>query len=211
MQNDGAALTVEVVDDGALPPGDWLAPATAASMLGVSERTLWRLVKAGRYHRRTVDRKALILVPRTGTVPDTGANIPTDPAPSVAVANVSGNVSNVTDTLALAIVDELRRQHTATLVTLAEKDTIISAQAETIGSLRTERDAARASLAAAVETVLEQRAPGVPTASPGEPAATIPPTDAPKSRWHALWPLLTFWTAAALMVVVVGALLFWPR
>jgi hypothetical protein len=37
----------------------------------------------------------------------------------------------------------------------------------------------------------------------------IPPTDAPKSRWHDLWPLLTFWTAVALVVVV--ALLFWPR
>lgn len=53
--------------------GEWLPPATAASRLGVSERTLWREVKAGRYHRRIVDRKALILVPDSSATPNEGA------------------------------------------------------------------------------------------------------------------------------------------
>ena len=61
----------EVLADDRQVSGEWLPPATAASRLGVSERTLWRLVKAGRYHRRVVDRKAMILVP----LPDTGCHV----------------------------------------------------------------------------------------------------------------------------------------
>lgn len=65
--------------------GAWLPPAAAATRLGISERTLWRDVKAGKYHRRIVDRKALILVPDSSSddgrqsetglapLPDTGA------------------------------------------------------------------------------------------------------------------------------------------
>jgi hypothetical protein len=113
--------------------GAWLPPAAAASRLGVSERTLWRLVKAGRYHRRIVDRKAMILVP----LPDTGAT-PGEPSlPDTTIAPVSGIVSGVTDSAVLAIVDELKRQAESSLALIAQ-------QAETIGTLRAENQALRA-------------------------------------------------------------------
>src|SRR5215213_2107442 len=101
----------EVLADDRQVSGEWLPPATAASRLGVSERTLWRLVKAGRYHRRVVDRKAMILVP----LPDTGATSGQPPVPDTTIAPLSGSMSGVTDSAVLAIVDELKRQSEASL------------------------------------------------------------------------------------------------
>lgn len=120
----------EILADDRQVSGEWLLPATAASRLGVSERTLWRLVKAGRYHRRVVDRKAMILVP----LPDTGATPGEPPVPDTTIAPLSGSMSGVTDTAVLAIVDELKRQAEASLVLIAQ-------QAETIGELRAENRA----------------------------------------------------------------------
>jgi len=53
-------------------------------------------------------------------------------------------------------------------------------------------------------------APGAPTAAPGEPAAIDRPTDAMQPRWRVLWPLLTFWTLAAVLLAVV-LVVVWMR
>src|SRR3954470_9299318 len=107
MQDVTETMAGEVVAGEALPAREWLPPAAAASRLGVSERTLWRLVKAGRYHRRAVDRKAMILVPGAAPLPATGAISVPELLPDTTRGMLSGNVSGVTDTAVLAIVDEL--------------------------------------------------------------------------------------------------------
>ena len=156
----------DVLADDRQVSGEWLPPATAASRLGVSERTLWRLVKAGRYHRRVVDRKATILVP----LPDMGAT-PGEPSlPDTMLATPSGSVSGVTDTAVLAIVDELRRQAEASLALIAQ-------QAETIGQLR-------ADLAAAESRLLALAAPQSPPEAPGATIAPDLTTDAPAPWWR---------------------------
>src|SRR3954467_9804645 len=103
MQDAGPLTDGDVVAGAELPPGEWLPPATAASRLGVSERTLWRLVKAGRYHRRVVDRKAMILVPGAVPLPDTSAISGDGLLPDTTSGTLSGNVSGVTDRAVLAI------------------------------------------------------------------------------------------------------------
>lgn len=103
--------------------GEWLAPPAAADRLGMSERTLWRLVKQGRYQKRVENRRAEILVP----LPVTGA-----------AEESRGNVSVVPvsqpDTVTLAVIAELRRQHDDATERLTR-------QAEQLGALRAERDA----------------------------------------------------------------------
>ncbi len=181
----------EVVPDDALPPGEWLSPAAAASHLGVSERTLWRLVGKGRYHRRVVDRKAQVLVPTSAPLPDTGATFPAaQDAPSV-----SGNLAGVPDTSVLAVVAELRRQHESTQARIAAQD-------ERIAALERENGALTARL-------LALTAPESPPAAPGATIAEKPTADT-RSVPSALWER---WLLAVIVLVVVLALvlLFVPR
>jgi hypothetical protein len=137
MQDAPTLTAGDVVDAGDRQPGDWLPPAAAASRLGVSERTLWRLVKAGRYHRRVADRKAMILVPTTAPPPDTSATSGSPIVPDTVTRELSGNLSGVTDSAVSAIVGELRRQHESSLALIAQ-------QAETIGRLTAENEALKA-------------------------------------------------------------------
>lgn len=117
-----------------IPPenqvGDWLAPAAAALRLGISERTLWRHVNAGRYHKRTVAGRAEIMAPgaREG-LPDNS-----DTVSGIAVRQPPDN------SLALALLDDLkvRRQEDA--------DTIVRLASE-LGAERQARQAAEKALA----------------------------------------------------------------
>jgi predicted DNA-binding protein (UPF0251 family) len=91
--------------------GEWLSPPAAADRLGMSERTLWRLVKQGRYQKRTVNRRAEILVPATVTGA-TGKNTGNTPAVP----------DRAPDMLALAIIEELRDQRQHDAETIRQKD-----------------------------------------------------------------------------------------
>src|SRR5215212_5309914 len=159
MQEASPLTSGDVVADHELPPGEWLPPATAASRLGVSERTLWRLVKAGRYHRRVTDRKAMILVPTTVPVPDTSATSGGAIVPDTSGVPVSGSLSGVTDSTVSAIVGELRRQHEGSL-------SLIAQQAETIGRLTAELDAARAR----ISTLTASPGPQIPETTTAGPS-----------------------------------------
>jgi hypothetical protein len=118
------AAAGELLESSEEPAGDWLPPAAAALRLGVSERTLWRMVKDGRYHKRTERGRAEVLVP----LPDNSA---TAPEASLLAVRQAPDTS-----LSLAILDELRRQR--------EEDTgTIVRQAEEIGRLRSEVEAER--------------------------------------------------------------------
>ncbi len=114
----------ELVDRDGGQPGEWLPPAAAALRLGVSERTLWRMVRAGRYHKRTERGRAEVLVP----LPDDSATTPDGVLPAVTLAPDTA--------LTLAIVDELRRQREQ------DTDTIVR-QAEELGRLRSEIETER--------------------------------------------------------------------
>lgn len=182
MQDVPESLAGEVVDDDALPPGDWLPPAAAASRLGVSERTLWRLVKAGRYQRRVVDRKAMILVPTTVPLPDTSATSATPFVPDTVATELSGISSGVTDTAILAVVDELKRQSEASLALVAQ-------QAETIGRQAAEIEALKASHR--------------PLADQETPAMPAPTTNAPAQHQISLGAAMP-WLFTALALVASG-------
>lgn len=115
--------------------GTWLSPPAAASRLGVSERTLWRHVNAGRYHKRVVAGRAEILVPEgADSLPDNSAT---------AIAPVTP------DAALLAVVAELkeRRQQDADLIDRLTGR--LTGQAEEIGKLKQERDDLAAKLATA--------------------------------------------------------------
>lgn len=118
------SLTGEVVSEPDTS-GEWLPPAAAASRLGVSERTLWRHVNAGRYHKRVTAGRAEILVPGgTDTEPD-------NPATDTGLA-----VPDRSDAALLAVVAELkeRRQQDAELIDrLTDR---LTRQAEEVGQVK---------------------------------------------------------------------------
>jgi|SRR5215471_16142060 len=62
--------------------GEWLPPVEACARLGISERTLWRRVDAGRFEKRVIRGRAEIWVPVAGT-----------PSVSQAVAGMAGGVA----------------------------------------------------------------------------------------------------------------------
>lgn len=111
--------------------GEWLPPATAASRLGISERTLWRHVNAGRYHKRIAAGRAEILVPGSGAVPDT--------ADTPAGLAVPDNDRHLT----LALVAELSRRLDEEADRQRRLTVKTERQAQEIGRLQAERDAAR--------------------------------------------------------------------
>lgn len=141
--NGTASVTSgDVLPTAELPPGEWLSPPAAASQLGISERTLWRHVTAGRYHKRTVGGRAEVLVPGVAPVnPDTDSLAIAAPEPSAPVSS---------DTLTLAIVEELQRQHTATLALVERQADLVRCQAQEIGTATAERDAQQARADAAL-------------------------------------------------------------
>lgn len=99
--------------------GIWLSPSAAAVYLGVSERTLWRHVNAGRYHKRTVSGRSEVFVPRSrGAVTDKSAT-----ESGLALTDTPG-------TMTLAVIEELRRQHEATETRLTRQADDIRALAE---------------------------------------------------------------------------------
>lgn len=64
------AATGDVIEPTGLS-GAWMRPPPAAAALGISERTLWRHVEAGRYRKRVVDGRAEVFVPgEMSGVPD---------------------------------------------------------------------------------------------------------------------------------------------
>jgi AraC-like DNA-binding protein len=122
--------------------GEWLTPSSAADRLGMSERTLWRMVKDGRYQKRLVNRRAEILVP----VSDTSA---TGNATETALS-LSDRPS---DTLALAVIEELRQQRQTDNDRLTRQTDEIKALAERAAAAEARADL----LAAELERLRERR------------------------------------------------------
>jgi len=148
--------------------------ADAARILGVSESTVRRLVRTGRLEAERVERPQghawLVKVPSPVTdQPSTdhhlGATTPTNQSGPGAMA---AWVSSVLDPLVL----ELRMSRET-----------IAGQAERLGYVTAERDAARAELAA----VRASQAPQ--DANPG-PEVPAPTTGMPRCRW---WPACESW------------------
>jgi hypothetical protein len=121
----------EVVDQSFAGNGEWLTASLAAARLGMSERTLWRRIDAGKLRKRMVAGRAEIYVPLAGTLPATEQTEETRPPESIAVSAVS-------DTLALAIIEELRAQRLADAERLTSLTADTQRQAETIGTLKAE-------------------------------------------------------------------------
>lgn len=78
--NEPTVTTGEVVSE-PVTTGEWLTPPEAATRLGISERTLWRYIDQGRYHKRVRDRRAEILVPVSGATPAPSSKTALAPTP----------------------------------------------------------------------------------------------------------------------------------
>ena len=168
------STTGEVIGGDQLPMGDWLPPAAAASRLGVSERTLWRLVKAGRYHKRTERGRAEVLVPASAPLPDDSASAgSTGRTVDTGAYAKSGSLTAMPDGLAVAILEELSRQREDD----AER---LTCQAETIGRLTAELDQARARIA-------DLERPPEPPANPFPQPMPLPPSEASPPPWWRRW------------------------
>lgn len=104
--------------------GAWLTPPAAALHLDVSERTLWRYVEAGRYHKRIVRGRAEVFIPGAQDASDSLPDSPDTPnLPAVQAPPDTG--------LTLAVIEELRAQR------LQDADTI-DRQAQRIAALERE-------------------------------------------------------------------------
>jgi hypothetical protein len=217
------------------PSQDGAAPFTlreAATVLGVSLNTLRRRIANGQVRAEQVERPQgfvwhvhLDNVPaqehhsngtmqqdRPGTVQEHGAETVQEDGP--------GTVQHPSTGLAQA---EAMAAYTRSILEplvmrMAEQEGTIREQSEQIGTLaerlahvEQDRERLAAALAAAEDIVVAAHIAQQPQEAPTAPSPATPSTDAQRPRWHALWPLLTFWTAAALVVVVIGVLLFWPR
>lgn len=214
----------------------------AAVMLGVSPTTVRRWVANGKLRSQRFDRpqgevvRVFVGPEKIETAPVAREQIPelqvpTDVPPRAdEQAPASSAMAVWSEAFLVPLVNHMAEQE-ATIRAQAEKLGRLGAELEAtaaesialkvresrhlteLETLRAELERAASALVAMDDERAPARAPGVPTAAPGEPAATIPPNGAPKSRWHALWPLLTFWTLAAvvLAVVLAGALLAWLR
>ena len=165
--------------------------ADAAHILGVSESTIRRLVRTGKLEAERVERPQghawLVKVPvaamdPSGTSQHLGA---TTSANQPGAGGLTAWTASVLEPLVL----ELR----------LSRETI-AGQAERLGYVTAERDAARAELAAA-------RAPQSPPEAPGAPQTLESPAEAPGSRWPAWAPWLP---VLALLAIVLAALLV-PR
>jgi excisionase family DNA binding protein len=165
--------------------------ADAAHILGVSESTIRRLVRTGKLEAERVERPQghawLVKVPVAATDPSgTSQHLgATTPANQPGSPGLTAWTASVLEPLVL----ELR----------LSRETI-AGQAERLGYVTAERDAARAELAAA-------RASPSPVDAPTAPLSVELTTEPPGSRWHV-------WGAGALMVLTIVALavlLAWPR
>ena len=136
MPPDIGATAGEVV--GATDDGVWLPPAAAAVRLNISERTLWRHVNAGKLTRRTNAGRAEICISSGDAV--AGADCHVSGAMSVSAPALSPDLARMLTTLDALLVanGETMERQADQLVT----------QAEAIGRLYSERDAALAELAA---------------------------------------------------------------
>jgi excisionase family DNA binding protein len=144
--DDDTPTTGEVVDPLADTPGEWLTIEKAADRLACHQRTIWREITRGKLRRRRVGRAAEVFVPRG--MPPLGTPS-SDMVPATA---------DTPDTLALAVIDELRtrREQDAAIIERLTDGT--TRQAEEIGKLKAERDAAEARAAQLAEALAAERA-----------------------------------------------------
>lgn len=137
--NGSAPVTSgEVVSDAYVGDGEWLRVGPAAARLGISERTLWRRVRAGALQKRGTHDGLEVWVPLAGTAPVTEGS-PPRPAPrtTLAVAGMAGAVT-------LAVVEELKRRLDADGERLSTLTDEIRGLERSTGRLTAERDAALA-------------------------------------------------------------------
>jgi hypothetical protein len=113
--------------------GEWLSPASAASRLGISERTLWRHVNAGRYHKRIESGRAEVLVP-IGSATGAPDNSAMPPMPAVPDADRQ---------MSLALLGELRRRLDEEADRQRRLTVKTERQAQEIGRLQAQLDAER--------------------------------------------------------------------
>jgi hypothetical protein len=152
--NDSQAVAGEVVDpEGA---GAWQPAATAHVALGIGSKTLYRRIERGQIRsRRNEFGRIEVWVPAD--------NRESTQSPPVTMAPIRPD----SQSLSVAVIDELRRQHQATLE-------VVTRQAETIGQLRAELAALRASqrptasnlTAEPSEPIREPSTPGEPVSAP---------------------------------------------
>lgn len=142
------SLAGEVIEDDAGGAWEWLPPPAAALRLGVSERTLWRMIKAGRYHRRTERGRAEVRVP----LPDSGARnghseyATTDGATPDSGASPGALVPAAPDTVALSMIEALRQRLDVDEERLTRQADELRALVAEHAALKAERDGARAEL-----------------------------------------------------------------
>lgn len=165
--------------------------ADAAHFLGVSESTIRRLVRTGKLEAERVERPQghawLVKVPVAATDPSvTSQHLgATTPANQPGAGGLTAWTASVLEPLVL----ELR----------LSRETI-AGQAERLGYVTAERDAARAEL-----DVL--RAAQAPVGARTAPQHVEPPTEPPLPIWRTWWP----WLLALVVLATVVGLLVWPR
>jgi excisionase family DNA binding protein len=174
----------------------------AAEIMGVSSETIRRMIRDGRLRGQKVHRPQ-------GTAFLVEMSDVTVEATPDAARDVTAGRHNVTDGASLSpallaaeawargVVEPLTR-------TIVEQQHQLVTQAETIGTLRAERDAARAELAAA----------HTPESPPEAPTATVAAEPASKPLrlffplWDRWWPLLPGFGMALILALVF---IFMPR
>lgn len=144
MTDEPIVTTGEVVPPSGVS-GEWLAPPMAASRLGISERTLWRYIDQGKYHKRVRDRRAEILVPVSGATPPPSSETALAPTPDTGAM--------------LAKLDEIERRLTRQSMTVTRQAVHITRQADTIKQLRDQLAAQATALEAARGEVARLKRP----------------------------------------------------
>jgi len=182
----------------------------AARVLGISVATVRRRIRDGSLRAERVERPQgityAVLLPSDH---DDQAERSDSDQQVGTTARLNRSADDQAAAIATLIQATVREAITPLVELVAEQGATIRDQAETIGSLRAERDSARAALAAAEETVMVQLAPEPPPAAPGEPAPAEPTVD---TRSRISLPVMR-WFAVLIIVAAVLALIlvFVPR
>jgi len=168
--------------------------AEAAELRGVSVVTIRRMIKRGELEAQKVIRPQgsayLVTLPEDGT--GNGGDAPPTEQPAQNMSRTQGTPADQMMVLIeTTITTAVETAITPLVAELAVSRQTIQAQAEAIGRVTAERDAAQT----AHESILAAQA---------EPASS----EAPVPWWRARWPWLVLLTA---IVVAVGLLALWPR